>query len=146
MRNTLIIMFACMLLLSCSGKEDYETVNFPDGSKYVGELKNGLRDGYGTYSHFLDGKQYAEYFGEWKNDKAHGHGTYTFHNGASYVGEWKNNMKHGHGTYIFAPDSKQKSYVGEWKNDKYNGYGTLSFSDGRVLEGLFTNDRFIGNQ
>ena len=39
------------------------TLKFPDGSKYVGEVKNGKRHGQGTYTH-ADGTVEK---GIWKN-------------------------------------------------------------------------------
>ena len=44
------------------------TKTFPDGTKYVGEFKNGLREGQGTYT-YSDGGNYT---GEWKDNKRHG--------------------------------------------------------------------------
>ena len=40
------------------------------GDYYVGQYRDGVRDGYGTYK-FSSGK---EYIGEWKNDVKHGIG------------------------------------------------------------------------
>ena len=37
---------------------------FSDGRKYVGEWKDGIRDGYGTFT-FPDGYRFS---GEWKKD------------------------------------------------------------------------------
>ena len=81
------------------------------GDKYVGENKNNLADGQGTYTYASGSK----YVGEWKNDVRHGQGTFTFADGDKYVGEFKNGTKHGNGTYTFA-DGTTKS--GIWKNDK----------------------------
>ena len=50
------------------------TFTFPDGEKYVGEVKDG---------------------------KKHGRGTYTYANGDKYVGEFKDGNWNGKGTYIF---------------------------------------------
>ena len=43
---------------------------------YIGELKDGLRNGQGTYT-FADGTKYV---GEWQDGKRNGQGTYTFDN------------------------------------------------------------------
>ena len=87
--------------------------NYVDGGVYVGELKDGKRNGQGTYT-FADG---AIYVGEWKDDYQHGHGTYNYANGDVYVGEWKDG-KRSQGTYTFADGAV---YVGEWKDGKRNG-------------------------
>jgi hypothetical protein len=59
---------------------------YPDGRKYVGEYKDGKRNGQGTYT-YPDGRKYV---GEYKDGKRNGQGTYTFPSGDKYVGEWKN--------------------------------------------------------
>src|SRR6056300_865372 len=59
------------------------TFTFPNGSKYVGEYKNGKRDGKGTMT-LPDGFKYV---GEFKDGKMHGKGTYTLPGGSKYVGE-----------------------------------------------------------
>jgi len=44
-------------------------ITFPDGATYIGEFKNGKRNGQGTYTH-LDGKKIS---GEWKDNEFVGH-------------------------------------------------------------------------
>ena len=61
------------------------TLKFPDGSKYVGEVKNGKRHGQGTYT----GTNGEIYVGEWKKSKRHGRGTYTHADGTVEVGIYK---------------------------------------------------------
>ena len=55
------------------------------GGTYVGEKKDGLMDGEGTY-YYKDGSKYT---GMWKNDKMEGQGIHTWTTGEKYVGEWK---------------------------------------------------------
>ena len=63
------------------------TMTWPDGNKYVGEYKNGKRDGNGTYT-AANGDRYV---GEYTNDKKHGQGTDTNANGTiKHSGEWEN--------------------------------------------------------
>jgi len=63
------------------------TMTWPDGNKYVGEYKNGKRDGNGTYT-AANGDRYV---GEYTNDKKHGQGTDTNANGTiKHSGEWVN--------------------------------------------------------
>lgn len=52
-------------------KERIGTKTYPDGSKYVGEFKNGKRNGQGALT-WPDGRKYV---GEFKDDKYIGHGT-----------------------------------------------------------------------
>ena len=74
------------------------TVTLPDGSKYVGEYKDGKRHGQGTLI-----LPYGKYVGEFKDDKKHGQGTHTWPSGQKYVGEWRDG-----------------SYVGESKDYRYS--------------------------
>src|SRR6516225_9637527 len=62
---------------SCFG-----TFTSPDGSKYVGEVRDGKYNGQGTYSG-PDGRVYVD---EWKDGTWNGRGTLTFPDGAKYVG------------------------------------------------------------
>ena len=56
-----------------------------DVVKYVGEFKDGVPHGHGTYT-FPDGEKYA---GEFEDGKEHGQGTYTHPNGKQDVGEFR---------------------------------------------------------
>ena len=51
-----------------------------DGSKYVGEFKEGKKNGQGTLTS-PDGRKYV---GEFKDGKQHGQGTETFPHGSTY--------------------------------------------------------------
>ena len=102
--------------------------SFKDGSKYVGEWKDGKRHGQGT-STWASG---AKYVGEYKDGKEHGHGTHYRGNGDKYVGEWKDRKRHGQGTMSWADGAK---YVGEWKDHNPHGLGTYTHADG---------DKYVG--
>lgn len=45
-------------------------ITYPNGEKYTGPLKNGLRSGEGIY-HYRNGDKYD---GEWKDDQRNGKG------------------------------------------------------------------------
>ena len=78
MRHILIILSILLLspfLTSCE--------------KYVGEYKDGKRNGQGTVT-WSDGKNYI---GEFKDGKFNGHGKLTWSDGKKYVGEWKNGTR-----------------------------------------------------
>ena len=68
-----------------------------NGGKYVGEYKDGKKNGQGTLT-YTDGRMYE---GEWKNGKQNGQGTETFPDGGKYVGEYKDGLRHGQGTTTF---------------------------------------------
>lgn len=70
-------------------QEDYSDQNSVEKERlYVGEYKNGLREGKGSM---------------------------TMEDGSSYEGDWKANSRHGYGKMIW-PD--KRSYTGEWRDDK----------------------------
>ena len=60
---------------------------------------------FGTYA--FDGDQYV---GEWKDNLFHGQGTYTYASGDKYVGEFKDGLRNGRGTYTFADGEKLNGY------------------------------------
>jgi len=57
----------------------------------------------------------TKYMGEWKDGKRHGQGTMTYHDGSKFVGKWKDGRKNGQGTETYPSGRK---YEGEWKNNK----------------------------
>jgi len=88
---------------------------FPDGDKYVGEWKDGVRNGQGIFT-----------FGKGK------------HEGDKFVGEYKDGVRNGQGTYTWTNGQK---YVGEWKDEKENGQGTMSLSNGEKFVGEYKDGR-----
>ena len=125
------------------------TFYYPNGSRYIGEWKNGKRHGKGRivkYSGIIDKKwsfNGSEYNGEWKNDKEDGVGTLIGVDfDSKYIGEWKNGKRHGKGRYIFMGVF---DYEGEWENGKMHGRITETqrfFLDDWVSPGV-TNDSLI---
>jgi len=83
----------------------------------------------------------SRYVGEWKDGKKHGQGTYTSGEGVgegdTYVGEFKGGFKNGHGKYIWSDGDE---YVGEFKDDKPNGQGTYTWSNGDKYVGEFKDN------
>ena len=47
-----------------------ETVSYPNGAKYVGEIRNGKKHGIGTFT-FAGGNEHS---GKWEDDKFFGEG------------------------------------------------------------------------
>ena len=119
---------------------NYGTKYYGD-AKYVGELKNGIREGKGVL-YLNDGNRYE---GEFKNDKKEGKGIYYWNSGLwkgdRYEGDWKNNNKDGKGIYYFSNGNK---YDGDWKNDKFEGKGIYYFTNGNRYEGDWKNDKKDG--
>ena len=83
------IAFLCLFLSGCGvgndqGTKTY-TETYSDGSKYVGEFKEGLFDGQGTLT-FPDGRKYVGQFREGQMD---GIGKMTYPGGKVQNGLWK---------------------------------------------------------
>ena len=119
----------------------FGTFTWSDGENYVGEWKDGERNGQGTGKK-PDGKKYV---GEWKDNKPDGHGTLTYGKGEwegdQYVGEWRENKQNGQGTYKFSNGTK---YVGNWKDNRFSGNGTLYAADGSNLKsGIWENGELV---
>ena len=77
-------------------------INFNNGSKYLGELKNGAMHGKGTLYRF-DGGVIT---GEFKNGGVDGIATWTFPNGDVYEGQFINDYINGKGTYVYKNGDK----------------------------------------
>ncbi|MCR5635683.1 MAG: hypothetical protein K6F76_00665 [Clostridiales bacterium] len=119
---------------------------------YTGELKDGLRDGYGRTA--ME-KGNTAYEGEYKNDKRDGVGAYYYKSGKlCHVGQWKKNKRSGFGMALNS--SQDVITVGKWINNKQEGIqaninreGDFEFI-GAVSEGVknglgmrFDGDRLI---
>ncbi len=114
------------------------TKTYADGSVYVGQMKDGKRDGFGTLT-FSSGSVYT---GEWKNDLKDGYGVFTWSDGDIYEGEWKNDRRIGHGKYIWANGDV---YTGEFNDNQPNGIGTYAWVNGNVYEGEFKDGKRDGH-
>ena len=97
---------------------------------YVGEFKDGQREGQGTET----STNRSVYKGEWKNDMRNGQGTLYVGEDKFYEGEWKDGKMNGQGTLIWDDGRK---YEGQWEKAKYHGLGTFTFPDGRKFIGEF---------
>lgn len=64
---------------------------------YEGELKNGMRDGFGV----MEWDTGARYEGEFVLDKRTGSGSYTWPCGNRYEGEFKDGKLNGQGTTVW---------------------------------------------
>ena len=123
--------------INCDSKKKYE-----DG-EYIGELKNGLRDGKGTF-YYNENNKYERkiYEGEWKNDRIEGKGEMTWFTGEKYIGDWKNNEKDGLGIQYYS--NKNKEYEGNFKNGFFEGKGVYYYDDGNRYEGDWKNNKREG--
>jgi hypothetical protein len=132
--NTKLILLSVALMLSatasfalpnCSSDQTkryhncFGTLTFPDREKYVGEWRDGKRNGQGT-NIYASGEKYV---GEWRDDKRSGQGTNIYASGETYVGEYKDSEKNGQGTYTFANGTVKE---GIWKDGEFQYANKLS--------------------
>jgi len=65
----------------------YGVYAWENGSKYEGELKNGIRNGYGVYTE----KNGDKYEGQYKDGKINGYGIlYDKDGNVKQIGQWEN--------------------------------------------------------
>lgn len=113
-----------------------DIATYPDGTKYVGEWKDGLWYGRGTITR-TNGTKYV---GEFKEGLPNGQGTHTDPNGDKYVAEFKDGIPNGQGIATYFDGSK---YVGEFENGLAHGQGTFTFPDGFSFEGIWEKNDYI---
>ena len=107
--------------------------NSKNGTKYEGEWKNSLRNGYGI-EYYEDGSFYQ---GQFSNGTKTGIGLYKWLDRSSYEGEWLNNCLHGYGKYTFSDNS---IYIGNWNYNKMDGFGIFSYPSQKKYLGFFKNN------
>lgn len=115
---------------------EYNSITYPDGSTYKGELENNKKNGKGVLNLF-NGDVYT---GHWKDDGIYGQGTYTKSNGDVFKGSWTNSTC-GSGTLTTINGDV---YTGSWKSNKISGQGKLITKDGYHYEGDWMNSLMHG--
>lgn len=141
-----------------------------DGSEYIGEWEDNLRNGHG---HHYTAKGY--YCGEFADDKYDGNGDYYIWSDTTncdhpgmwllYRGNWSSGRYNGQGilystdnsTYegLFVKGKKSGQgtmfypnndvYNGEWNNDLRNGEGEFTKANGDVFVGMYKDDKKNGD-
>lgn len=113
------------------------TLCFPDGTKYVGTLKDNRITGEGTYT-FTNG---ATYQGTVLNGLRDGHGIYKSADNIYYEGGWKNGLKHGKGKII----QGGMELEGEWVKGVLCGKCRVKWKSGNVFDGELKDNAMNGN-
>lgn len=67
----------------------FECIKYNSGDMYLGETKDGLREGYGIYIW----KSGDAWYGPWTDDKRDGYGIHLYYNGAFKTDTWRENTK-----------------------------------------------------
>ncbi len=88
------------------------TMRFPNGDEYVGEVREGLPEGEGTYRFAASGDAYR---GKFRKGVPQGRGAYIFAGGDRYEGQFRNGMRHGKGVLHFADGTRIE---GQWQADR----------------------------
>jgi hypothetical protein len=102
-----------------------------NNSLYGGELKNGKPHGQGRIKYFYEGKAEANYVGDFKDGKRDGFGKWIMFDGSGfYEGEWKLDKFHGKGTYKYLDEVK----VGYWFMGRFKRYLDQKFKSCNYIE------------
>ena len=125
-------------ILTCEEADDQCEIKFPDGTIYVGEIKNNEITGNGKY-YFPTGTVYS---GELLNGLRHGYGKFESPNEEiNYEGNWKNGLKNGYGVM----KKKGSVYEGNWKDGFIDGKGKLTWKSGNIYKGDFCKGKIDGD-
>lgn len=141
---------------------NYQEIEYTDGSKYIGEVKNGMANGFGTLIYSpTDENGRLRYDGQWKDNNREGYGTIVFKDGSMiaslkwekndlndfvisstaagylYSGQVKKGVYHGLGISV----EPEKSFAGEWSNGLLHGYNLVVGKDGTKTVARFENNK-----
>jgi len=114
------------------------TLNYPDASRYEGQLVDGKRHGRGTLT-LADGTRYVA---EWRGDRRHGEGSEIFPDGSRFSGSYIDGLRSGRGVMTWPEGSR---YSGQFSRGRANGEGHLLRTDGSVYKGHFSEDCMSGD-
>jgi len=105
------------------------------------ELESSLRDG-NNRKEYPNGDVYV---GEWKDGRKNGKGIMTYANGDTYDGNWVDGNKEGQG--VSTSYMGRRVYTGSWSNNQKNGEGTMTSRAGEydgidvtTYKGIWVND------
>ena len=118
--------------LNNSSISQMEEKIYENGRKYIGQFKNGKREGYGIM-YFPDGGRYE---GNWENDLAHGKGIEYYQNGDRYEGNYFKDEEDGEGVYYYNNGDR---IMGNYKNGNKVGKHVKLCSNGEIEVFNFDN-------
>ena len=95
-------------------------MDWSDGTRYVGEWRNGLMNGMGVLEMWTRERYEGKFIGGRRNGK----GRCDFPNGQVYIGRWKNGKPHGNGQFIDPADGGSK-FFGTWVKGVRHGQGLV---------------------
>lgn len=114
---------------------------YADGTKYVGDFKYGLYDGFGTYyGEIKEGTFMVD--GEFSNNATVVDGLMMFNNGNGYKGRFENYVLQGFGSYIL---SNGIVFSGNFIDFLLDGKATITLLDGLVVNATFEKGDLISD-
>ena len=105
---------------------------YENGREYIGQFKNGKREGYGIM-YFPDGGRYE---GNWENNLSHGKGIEYYQNGDRYEGNYFKDEEDGEGVYYYKNGDR---IMGNYKNGNKVGKHVKLCSNGEIEVFNFDN-------
>lgn len=114
-----------------------KTVTLDDGSVYVGQVTDGVPNGYGTLTDAIG----SEWKGNFVDGKLQGYGTYYGYDLVEYEGMFKDGLFDGLGHRI---DSNGNDWKGAFVAGKAEGFGRIEWSTGCYYEGGWHNGNMHG--
>lgn len=114
-------------------------IDYEDGGKYVGQVRNGQREGEGFWT--TTGEQYE---GQWKADLQHGVGKHKWSDGRVYDGQFSKGRFSGHGKMVWNTSRGQLMYEGGYEDDLKHGRGRFEWADGRTYDGQWVGGKRHG--
>lgn len=116
-----------------------QTIDYDDGTSYTGQVVDGKREGFGTYTSTSE-----TYIGQWQNDQQHGAGKHNWTDGRAYEGQYVKGRFSGFGKMVWATDKGSMWYEGQYENDVKHGKGKFTWPNGNVYDGGWANGKRHG--
>ena len=127
----------------------FATFRYDSGDMYVGEYRNGARNGYGNSIYrqskkiqlrkYVDGNKI-----EARNISGVTYGSMRFVNGknqnGTFYGPLKNGEPHGYGYFKY---ENGDVYIGTYRNGKRDGYGNSIYANGRIEFRKYRNGKQV---
>ena len=118
----------------------YGQYTWKNGSCFVGEFHDGMKNGFGKWRKEKTNKSNM-YEGQYFRDKKQGFGIFKWASGNIYRGQYKGDEREGIGEMRWTDGSM---YIGLWSRGIQHGYGRMIFPDGTIKEGDFDNNVYKG--
>ena len=100
---------------------------------WEGPSKEGKANGYGTAIKYVNGEYESTYVGEYKNGIREGKGKFTHRDGSCKTGTFINGQLMGYGTM---KSENGDSYEGNFINYRCHGKGIIRWGNGSTFDGF----------